>query len=296
MSFPQSYLKKHNLLNSNLRISIFNKYKKLFRKNSINICYNKFIPRDYDPNKQNVLLALESPAVIEYEGWLKPDMKFVAEISFANFYKLDNYYCCRDLYVNLDSFIDVKTGKLYENKTKLLSIISSHKIHLQGHKLRHQIIKQFHSKLDVFGSGYRKFGDITPAYTDYMFQIVIENGKHPEYVSEKLFYCLQTQTIPIYWGGETALQKMGFDTNGVIFFDKTEDIKNILDGLSFELYQKMKRAAINNTQRLIEIRNEKKMNLFLHSVIPGYMHTTDSYLGLKYNKLNLLPENMIELP
>ncbi len=290
----QSYFKKHTILNSNLQIAIRSKLNKLFKKNSVNICYNKFIPEVYDPSKDNILLAIESPAVVEYENWIRPGMKFVAEISFANYMNLENYYCCRDLYVNADHFIDVKTGTIYNAKPKLASIISSSKKHLPGHKMRHEIIAAYRGILEVSGSGYGKFGDITPAYTDYMFQVVIENGKYPEYVSEKFFNCLKTQTIPIYWGGHEAVRKMGFDTEGIIFFDSADDLKHILNTLSPEFYHSKQKSIFTNLNRLIELRNEQKMNVYLNSVLLAYMQTTKSYLGYGYNKLNLAIEKIIK--
>ena len=57
---------------------------------------------------------------------------------------------------------------------------------------------------------------------------MIENGKYPEYVTEKLYDCIKLGTVPIYWGGEEALRKMGFDIQGFIFFDSLEELEEIL--------------------------------------------------------------------
>ncbi len=293
MPYIQTFFKKHSFFNSNLRVETYSKLLKLFRKNNVNICYNKFIPHQYDSSKQNILLALESPAVIEYEKWISPNMNFVAEISFFNYMKLENYYCCRDLYVNADNFIDVDVGAMYENKPKLMSIISSFKKHLAGHKLRHEIIKENKNFIDVYGSGYGKFGDISNSYIDYMFQVVIENGKYPEYVSEKFFNCLKTQTVPIYWGGEEAVRKMGFNPDGVIFFSNKQELDNILKSINGNLYKKMRIAIYDNLYRLIELRNEQKLKFYLNSVMPSYMHTMNSYLYYGFNKLNLNIEKII---
>jgi hypothetical protein len=285
-------IRKYNFINNHTK-SIYNRYLKLFNKSEVNICYNAFIPKQYDPAKKNILLALESPAVIEYMKWLSPDMKFEAEISFGNYYSLENYLCCRDLYVNSDNFINVKTGTIFRNKPNEISIVCSNKKHLEGHRFRHELIGKFGNLIDVFGSGYNKFGDITKAYTDYKFQVVVENGKHPEYVSEKLFDCIKTQTLPIYRGGEQGLRKMGFNMDGFIFFNTSEELSQILSQLNTSHYQDKYSAITENLNRLIEIRNEKKMNLYLNTTMLRYMHTQQSYLGIGFNQLNLFPDKML---
>ncbi len=283
----QSRSRNISILGNNLKLHIYKKYIQLFAKNNINICYNKYINSQYDPRRQNVLLALESPAVIESRGWLKDDMVFVAEISFANFYNLEHYFCCRQLYVNNDNFINIKVGTSVTSKSKLVSVVCSDKTLLAGHQLRHQVVKTFSGSIDPYGSGYHKFGNIDQAFHDYRFQVVIENGKYPEYVSEKFFDCIKTQTIPIYWGGELAVRKMGFDENGIIFFDTMEGLSEVLASLTVAKYEEMYDSALYNLGRLIELRNQHKMQAYLSTVMPGYMQTTNSYLKYAFNQLNL---------
>ena len=266
--------------------------KRLFRKNGYNICYNKSIPEDYDPDKKNILLAIESPEVIENEGWLKPDMKFYAEISFANFYKLKNYYCCRTLYVGHDGWVDLDLNNAFDNKTELVSMIYSKNNRHSGHKMRHDIADKFGERINLFGSGTGKYlENKIDSLADYMFQIVVENGKYPEYVSEKFFDCIKTRTIPIYRGGEEGLRKMGFDSNGILFFDDLEELNVILkEKVSSEVYQRMLPYAINNLNRLVELRNESKFNYYLNTLISGYMHSTASgvwAIKSDYSKLQL---------
>ncbi|WP_297089115.1 glycosyltransferase family 10 [uncultured Draconibacterium sp.] len=284
-------MRKNNLFGSHLKLGVVNKLRSLYERNNINICYNKFIPEQYDEKKSNILLAIESPALIEHEDWIKPYMNFDGEVSFKNFFGLENYVCCRTLYVNNDNFVNIEVGTLFKDKSELVSIVSSNKRFLEGHKLRHSVVKQYGQDLNIFGSGYQKFGNIDAAFTKHKFQIVIENGKYPEYVSEKFFDCIKTQTVPIYWGGEDAVQKMGFDLNGVIFFNSIAELDEIIpelgDGLYFEKYN----SLIFNLRRLIELRNENKMNYYLNSFMLNYMHTTKSYLCSEYNNLNLELEN-----
>ena len=121
-----------------------------------------------------------------------------------------------------------------------------------------------------------------------MFQVVIENGKYPEYVTEKFYDCIKLGTVPIYWGGEQALRKMGFDQEGIIFFDSVEELGEILNkDISAEKYAALASQIKNNWERLKEIRMVENLNLALHSVKIGYHQSAESYLGLNKQKLNL---------
>ena len=283
---------REKILRKNYVDNVIRCNKRLFRKNGYNICYNKYIPEDYDPNKKNILLAIESPEVVEYEGWLKPYMKFYAEVSFSNYYKLKNYYCCRTLYVGHDGWVDLDLNNAFDNKTELVSMIYSKNNRHSGHKMRHDIADKFGERINLFGSGTGKYlENKIDSLADYMFQIVVENGKYPEYVSEKFFDCIKTRTIPIYRGGEEGLRKMGFDSNGILFFDDLEELNVILkEKVSSEVYKMMLPHAVNNLHRLVELRNESKFNYYLNTVISGYMHSTASgvwAIKSDYSKLQL---------
>jgi calcineurin-like phosphoesterase family protein len=88
------------------------------------------------------------------------------------------------------------------NKTKLVSIIASGKNEAPGHKLRHEFIKKYAGNFDlnVFGLGYKPVSSKLEALKDYCYSIIIENESSPGWFTEKLIDCLQTGTIPIYWG------------------------------------------------------------------------------------------------
>ena len=271
---------------------IKNDYQNLFRRNGLNICYNRYIPTDYDPRKKNILIAIESPAVIEYYKWLEPEMKFIAEISFANYYNLKYYYCPRSLYAANDSYVYFRLSREYK-KNRLVSMIYSRAKILVGHKLRHEVADKFKDKINRYGTG----ADDSIQKTDikkidtldkYMFQIAIENGKHPEYVSEKFYDCLKTRTIPIYWGGEEAIKKMGFNTDGIFFFDTIEDLKKILEeDVSQSTYEERKEAIDYNLIRLHEIRTEMKFNFYLNTLQIGYLDTQESYHKRNYSAMSL---------
>ena len=252
-----------------------------FGANGINICYNSEIPKRYDPSMQNVLLAIESPAVVEHSGWLKPDMKFIAEISFGNFCKLDQYHCCRDLYVANDFFLDLDLSRDFsKEKTKDVSLIYSHNVHLPGHRLRHEIAENLTGRFDLFGSGTNggKFERKNSSHEPYRFHVVIENGRYPDYVSEKFFDAVKTLTIPIYWGGDPT--RLGFDPRGYYTFNTKEELIQILikkaNGAN---YAGMLPYAQKNLRRLVVLRNNFRMGAYFAPLYSNYLHTMRSYLG-----------------
>ena len=83
-------------------------------------------------------------------------------------------------------------------KTKNISIIASEKRQLDGHRLRHEVIKIFRNSIDVYGRGYEQIDKKITGLKDYRFHIVIENCKNDYWFTEKLVDCLVTGTIPIY--------------------------------------------------------------------------------------------------
>lgn len=267
--------------------------KKILNNNGYNICYNHSISKSYDPAKKNILIAIESPEVIKHNGWLDKNMHFVAEISFANFYHLDHYYCCRSLYSTNDNFVNLDVNNDYRQKDKITSFIYSDKSHLPGHQLRHAIAERLGSKIDTFGSGTGKFlKRKEDSLANYQFQIVVENGKYAEYVSEKFFDCLKTKTIPIYYGGDQGAETMGFDPMGWISFHTLDELEDIIHTKANESFYRERLPYLEiNRNRLLEIRKNHYMSLALHLIMfSNYMHTEDSYHKEKYNELSFFLE------
>lgn len=264
-------------------------YNKLYNKNNLNICYNENIKKDYDPSKRNILIAIESPAVVKSQGWLDKSMNFAAEISFENFYGLNNYYCPTKLYVNHDRFVEFPDDETF-NKTELISCVLSDKEALPGHRLRHRIRERLkNSSVDFMGSG-SKTGWIenkSDSLDHYRYQIVIENCKNSSYISEKFYDCIKRKTIPIYWGGEESVKELGFDTDGILFFETAEELEDILKTISQEDYTERKDAVDKNLQCLRSLRSEKKMEYYLSSVTPEYHPTQASYFNDELSKMNL---------
>jgi hypothetical protein len=69
------------------------------------------------------------------------------------------------------------------------------------------------------------------------FHICIENVKRTNWFTEKLLDCLYTRTVPIYYG----CPNIGnwFDTRGFITVDNTNEIIEVCNRLTPEMYQEM---------------------------------------------------------
>jgi hypothetical protein len=126
--------------------------------------------------------------------------------------------------------------KIYD-KNKLVSFIFSNKEWNPYHRMRHRVKDRFtnDNRVDFYGSG----SDTPIQYKieglkDYRFSIVIENSIESDYFTEKLLDCFLSGTIPIYVGHRNISEY--FDCDGVIHFEGDEDLPEILDTLSEDLY------------------------------------------------------------
>lgn len=127
--------------------------------------------------------------------------------------------------------------KIYQ-KNKMVSIISSYKNQTEGHRLRHEVINGFRNRIDgIFGNGYQYIDYKIMGLQDYRFSISIENVKKDYFFTEKLIDCFMTGTVPIYWGCP-SISKF-FNINGMLIFNNMEELNNIFDMLSEDLYKNM---------------------------------------------------------
>ena len=121
-----------------------------------------------------------------------------------------------------------------------------------GHKLRHDVIKEFGSSMDVFGRGIKDLPYKLDGLSSYMFSIVIENIKYDDYFTEKIIDCFASGTIPIYWGTNSV--KNFFNKDGIIFFNTIEELGDILYNLKEDDYFNRMDAIkhnLNNSKEFI---------------------------------------------
>jgi len=135
----------------------------------------------------------------------------------------------------------------FTNKMFKISNITGHKEFTDGHRLRKRIhYKQNEIKTptDFYISKYggvenfnnnKILGEKKEPLFDSQFHICIENSKQKNYFTEKLIDCLQTKTIPIYWGCPNI--EDFFDINGIFIANSFEDIVQICNSVDEKTYE-----------------------------------------------------------
>lgn len=119
------------------------------------------------------------------------------------------------------------------SKTRMISLIASEKRSQEGHMLRHQIAdwaRRAGVDLDVMGRGYTPFGAKADGLAPYRYSVVIENGRVPEYFTEKLLDAVLCRTVPIYWGCPNIADFM--DTSGMIICDSEAAMRDAILNIS----------------------------------------------------------------
>jgi hypothetical protein len=148
-------------------------------------------------------------------------------------------------------FLDSESIFSNTPKTKCCSIIYSNKTFLPGHALRHEIAKSIidnQQNIDRFGSGTGVYLEKkSDALREYRFSISIENSKDEFYITEKIFDCFATRTIPIYWGSNRVLKE--FNSDGILMFDTLSDLNGTISQLSDSFYES-KISAVEENYRL----------------------------------------------
>jgi hypothetical protein len=132
------------------------------------------------------------------------------------------------------------------NKTKLVSMISSNKSFLDGHKKRLEWVNKLKKNVDLFGNGFKTIEKKEEALNDYMFSVTIENDKYETYWSEKILDCFATGTVPVYYGSPDIGDY--FNIDGIIMLTNDFDINS----LNFDEYNKRKYAIEDNYKRVLK--------------------------------------------
>jgi len=82
---------------------------------------------------------------------------------------------------------------------------------------------------------------------DYAFSVAVENGRVPDYFSEKLIDCFLTGTVPIYWGVPTVGK--WFNMDGILRFETVEEAERCVASLTMDKYLAMLPAVTDNYHR-----------------------------------------------
>jgi hypothetical protein len=139
------------------------------------------------------------------------------------------------------SWLYANEQKVYP-KTKDVSIVASSKADLEGHKLRHEVIRNIKG-IDVYGNGYNRIDSVLQAYRDYKFTIVIENDKYDYWVTEKIVNPLLCGCIPIYWGCPSISRFF----KDIIQFNGVSDLSTLLTSMNLDVeYEKRFDNVLSN--------------------------------------------------
>ena len=259
------------------QINVYGDYlERQFHASKFTYCYNRGIYGDYDA------VFFQDGTILNYllgEYKIKDGVKKIAKVS-ENRKFFNQEYIAQKVKANYDKFdliltwdpellklpnakfcpitdisqfnilphtqfiLNKQFSKDMFNKTKMVSAVSSNKIMLNGHSKRLKFVTAVKDKVDLYGRGINEISSKLFALVDYRFSIAIENDISENYFTEKITDCFLTGTIPIYHGA-TNIEDF-FDINGIIRFDTLEELHNILDNLTPELYNSKLKSIENN--------------------------------------------------
>ena len=247
--------KKKNLIYSNDKIE----------KNDIVLYTYTSLDKYYKDASKNILLSRETPLIERqyYTSIINNLKKY--DLILTTDKKLLDINIPKIKFNSLNTtWLNPGDIKIYK-KSKLCSLIKSNKKKFKGHKLRHEIkdsIIKNNLNVDLFGGSNNKYhqrpADKINFLRDYMFSITIENIKSDYYFTEKLFDCLLSGTIPIYYGCPSIHRF--FDIRGIIKFDTKEECVKIIENLSVQKYNNMLPYIKKNFHTAKKLIQEGRIN------------------------------------
>jgi len=154
-----------------------------------------------------------------------------------------------------------------EDKTKLVSFIGNiNHDSSQAYDLRrdvaHSVLED--KRVDAYGIGINPIEFKSVGLADYRFSIALENNRCNYYFTEKIIDCFLSSTVPIYYGCPDITKY--YDERGIIRFSTVEELKDILDSLSKDLYLEMRPFVEENKKRCLDYKHNS-FHSYWHRVI-----------------------------
>jgi hypothetical protein len=149
-------------------------------------------------------------------------------------------------------------------KSRDLSIVSSNKTSLPGHRTRLALAlalkEHFGERADLFGSGLAPFDDKWDVLAPYRYTVAVENDTGPDVMTEKLTDCFLAETFPFY-AGCTNVEDY-FPEGSFLRFDPS-DVPGTIERIEATMAdpEHYKRA-------LPALREAKRRHLEQHSLFP----------------------------
>ncbi len=205
---------------------------------------------ELDSSKSNYAWIIEPPIINgeNYRDIVKIASNFKKVFSYMRHLEnvIPNYVFCphggtwlKEEEINLNS----------DNKSKLTSFIFSDKQWNSFHRIRHRIYDTYkNNNIEFFGSGCNnRIESKSTGLSQFMFSIIVENSEENDYFTEKVIDCFLTGVIPIYLGNRNIGNY--FNEDGIIRFNDTEQLENILPKLTRELYLEKISAVKENFEK-----------------------------------------------
>lgn len=272
---------------------IFNYFETKYKGYPITLFFD-YVPniKELKENPYNIFLAHEPNEFFGIQSWaINNHREFNAVLTWnknliTQCPNAVEFYCGWVFDSNLPS----PTEKIFE-----VSFLSGVKDLVEGHKLRHKVFsledqitipKKWFKVLDDFDHD----NNVRPGYTEYskdlshipeevnpeiygkqflfnsMFHIAIENVKYDNWYTEKIYQSFLNKTVPIYWGCPN-LDEIGYDSRGVISFNSTDELLNILNNLTEEDYSSRLPYIEYNYEVAKQDTLKNQLSLFLDELI-----------------------------
>jgi hypothetical protein len=148
-----------------------------------------------------------------------------------------------------------------------VSFIMTNRNCLPGHKLKFELFNKRNEikvPFDIYGSSWNPvfIPGLLPLapwdnrkdkvrVMDCMFHICIDSYKCKDHYSEKLIDPLITKTIPIYWGCTNVGDY--FNEQGIIQVDSVDDIINVCNQLTPDVYDRMLPLINDNYESALKV-------------------------------------------
>lgn len=230
----------------------------------IECCIDNTIPQNLDPVPNNTLRFF-----VTTEGWHDYN-QIIKNNPQAYDYLLTQYPDLLQLHNSVEligngSFVDPAP----DIKKKFgVSIVMTNRNVAPGHPMRFELYrrrKEIKIPFDIYRgtwNGFEPSEDTLPMppwpnkkwkvkVFDCMFHLCLEGFKNDHYYSEKLIDCLITKTVPIYWG-HTQIERY-FNPAGMFRVDNVNEIIELCNHLTPEIYERMLPAIEDNYQRGLKV-------------------------------------------
>ena len=218
-------------------------------------------------NPINFLLLHEPNEFFGFHDWAHVNASYFSGILTYNQNLLDKLPNAIPFTFGLIQSQDKEYYNSFRDKEKTfeVSFLSGVKDLSTGHQFRQEIYK-IEDQITIPKKWYRVLDDfdhstnVRPGYPEYskdishipdfeapeqygrrvlfndsMFHIAVENVKNVNWYTEKIAQAFATKTVPIYWGCPN-LDELGYDSRGIITFETTEELVDILNNLSPQDY------------------------------------------------------------